>query len=75
MSDEIRVTVDTARCVGSRMCTLEAPQVFTMDEEAGHSTAVPGPVAATEDTWAAVESCPREAIAATSDETGEQLFP
>lgn len=75
MSDRIRVAVDEQQCIGSRMCILEAPTVFTMNEEKGHSTALTEPVERTEDTWAAVEFCPREAITATDAETGEQLFP
>lgn len=75
MSQEIQVSVDTSRCIGSRMCVLEAPEVFTMNEEEGHSTASSTPVERTEGTWAAVEFCPREAIVARDASTGEQLFP
>lgn len=75
MSEEIRVSVDKDLCIGSRMCVLESPEVFTMNEEQGYSTAPDGPVARTDDTWAAVEFCPREAITARDAGTGEQLFP
>ena len=75
MSDTIRVSVDEHQCIGSRMCILEAPEVFTMNEEDGHSMAPSEPVERTAGTWAAVEFCPREAITATDAETGRRLFP
>lgn len=75
MPDRINVSVDRSLCIGSRMCILEAPDVFTMNEEKGWSEATDAPVERTEGTWAAVEFCPREAITATDADTGEQLFP
>lgn len=75
MTDTIRLSVDRTKCIGSRMCVLEAPDVFTMNDAEGWSETPDEPVERTDAVWEAVEFCPREAIVATDAASGAQLFP
>lgn len=57
----MRITADTARCVGAGQCVLSAPAVFDQDDQAivtllADSAEDPGPVRQ------AVDRCPSGAI-------------
>lgn len=73
MSRSIELAVGPA-CVGSGTCRLLRPDVFGADDRQ-RSVVRTSPVAEDDGLWAALESCPVEAISARDAATGEQLFP
>lgn len=60
----MKVWVDPERCQGHTLCAMRAPEVFTLSDIDGHSTAIDGVVPA--ELEAAVReargSCPEQAI-------------
>lgn len=61
MADAVRIHVDHDKCVGSRICTAIAPQVFALDENG--QACVSNPTGDTlEAIQAAAEGCPVSAI-------------
>ncbi|MFN8297841.1 MAG: ferredoxin [Chitinophagales bacterium] len=71
---KLKVTINTNRCVGSRLCVGFLPDVFEMNAE-GQSTIVQlGDTSALELVQTA-EQCPQCAIRVEDEETGEVLFP
>lgn len=70
----LQITVDHNRCVGTRMCTLVAEQVFELDP-AGQSVVKPGVTGPLEAAMEGAENCPMEAITVVDTASGETLFP
>ncbi|WP_435842961.1 ferredoxin [Streptomyces lavendulae] len=64
MGEDIRIQVDTERCVGAGLCALLAPGVFTQDED-GLSAVLPGREDGAGDPQVpvAARGCPVRAIA------------
>jgi ferredoxin len=60
----VKVHVDPERCQGHTLCAMIAPEVFTLDDVDGHSTAIDGEVPEGQAAKAAeaVRSCPEQAI-------------
>lgn len=60
----MKLHVDPERCQGHTLCAMHAPELFTLDDIDGHSTAVEGEVPARLEPSAkdAVQSCPEQAI-------------
>ena len=60
----MKLYVDPERCQGHTLCAMIAPDVFTLDDVDGHSTAADGEVPAGQQAKAAeaVRSCPEQAI-------------
>ncbi|MEV4433789.1 ferredoxin [Streptomyces sp. NPDC049555] len=60
----MRVTIDSEVCIGSGMCALNAPAVFTQDDD-GFGTVLPGKEDGAGDPMVreAVRGCPVQAIA------------
>ena len=60
----MKVQVDPERCQGHTLCAMIAPDVFTLDDMDGHSTAVAGEIPACQEakTAEAIRSCPEQAI-------------
>ena len=60
----MKVHVDPERCQGHTLCAMIAPDVFTLDDVDGHSTALDGEVPADLEAKAAeaIRSCPEQAI-------------
>ncbi|MFQ5967686.1 MAG: ferredoxin [Acidimicrobiia bacterium] len=74
MGDEIRISVDHNKCVGSRLCIQSAPGVFALNEN-GQSTVINVAGGTKHDIIEAAEQCPMEAITVEDAETGNILFP
>ncbi len=64
----MKVYVDPERCQGHTLCAMIAPDLFTLDDEDGHASAVDGEVPAGQETKAAeaIRSCPEQAISIIS---------
>ena len=60
----MKVHVDPERCQGHTLCAMIAPDLFTLDDVDGHSSAVDGEVPADLEAKAAeaIRSCPEQAI-------------
>jgi ferredoxin len=60
----MRVLVDESKCQGHTLCALNAPTLFGLRDEDGHSYVLVDEVAAGEETAArkALEGCPERAI-------------
>lgn len=60
----MKVRVDPGLCQGHTICSMVAPEVFTLDDEDGHASAIEGDVPSTAEakTEEAVRSCPERAI-------------
>ncbi len=60
----MKVHVDPERCQGHTICSMIAPQLFTLDDVDGHSTAIDGEVPGALEAKAAeaIRSCPEQAI-------------
>lgn len=78
----IKVTLDSAICMGSGSCVEVAPKVFQLDLERKKSVFDPAPLrllkdrtANLEDVFLAAQSCPYRVIKLEDVDTGEQLFP
>ena len=73
MKDKIGVSVNHNKCVGSQICVILNPEVFTLNEE-GQSTVI-----AVNDDVARIiytaEQCPQSAIVVEKADSGERLFP
>jgi len=69
--DRWRLSIDPSACVGSGLCTGNAPSHFTLTE----GTAQPrtDEIDADEDALTAAESCPGEAITVTEAVSGRTL--
>lgn len=61
---DVKLYVDPDKCQGHTLCSMIAPQIFTLDDIDGHSTAIDGEVPAELEGKAdeAVRSCPEQAI-------------
>jgi ferredoxin len=64
----VKVHVDPERCQGHTLCSMIAPQLFRLDDEDGHSTAIDGEIPAGLEAKAeeAIRSCPEQAISSIS---------
>jgi ferredoxin len=64
----VKVHVNSELCQGHTLCSMIAPDVFTLNDEDGHSTAVDGEVPADQEAKAAeaIRSCPEQAISIIS---------
>lgn len=69
----MRVEVDEALCVGTRMCVAVAPEVFEFDQGTGLSHAIVAITAMSDEVVEAGESCPVGAIRFTDADTGEEI--
>ena len=60
----VKVHVDPERCQGHTLCAMIAPDLFTLDDVDGHSSAIDGEVPADLEAKAAeaIRSCPEQAI-------------
>lgn len=60
----MKVKVEGSICQGHTLCAMAAPQVFMLDDEDGHATAITGDVAPELEAPAreALRSCPEQAI-------------
>lgn len=60
----MKLYVDPERCQGHTLCALRAPELFTLDDIDGHSTAIDGeaPEGLEASATDAVRSCPEQAI-------------
>jgi len=60
----VKVQVDPERCQGHTLCAMIAPDLFTLDDVDGHSSAIGGEVPADLEAKAAeaIRSCPEQAI-------------
>lgn len=60
----MKLHVDPERCQGHTLCAMQAPDLFTLDDVDGHSTAIEGEVPARleHDAEDAFRSCPEQAI-------------
>ena len=60
----MKVQVDPERCQGHTLCSMIAPDLFTLDDVDGHATAIGGEVPADREAKAteAIRSCPEQAI-------------
>lgn len=60
----MKLHVDSERCQGHTLCAMIAPEIFTLDDVDGHSTALDGEVPGGLEAKAAeaVRSCPEQAI-------------
>ena len=60
----MKVRVDPERCQGHTLCAMIAPDLFTLDDVDGHSSAIDGEVPADLEAKAAeaIRSCPEQAI-------------
>ncbi len=74
MADTLEVQVDAPTCISAGYCRRSLPEVFGADERR-KAVVLKNPVGDQPDLWDAMESCPVEAIRATSTETGETVFP
>ena len=63
-SKELRVIVDADECLGYAICTLDAPSIFEMDDEADVARVIVDLVPADQKALvdAAIKSCPVNAI-------------
>jgi len=78
----VRVTLDSAVCMGSGSCVEIAPKIFSLDHEKKKSIFDPAPLRILkdrspnlEDVFLAAQSCPYRVIKLEDSDTGEQLFP
>jgi ferredoxin len=60
----VKLYVDPDRCQGHTLCAMRAPELFTLDDVDGHSTAIDGevPEGLEQQATDAVKSCPEQAI-------------
>jgi ferredoxin len=60
----MKVWVDPEKCQGHTLCAITAPQLFTLNDLDGHSTAIHGEVPAGLEQLAreAAGTCPEQAI-------------
>lgn len=70
----IKVTVNSNRCVGSRLCMGFLPAVFEMNKE-GQSAVISTDGATAIELVQTAEQCPQCAIRVEDTITGEVLFP
>jgi ferredoxin len=61
---DVKLYVDPDKCQGHTLCSMIAPQIFTLDDIDGHSTAVDSEIPAELEGKAAeaIRSCPEQAI-------------
>ncbi|TVL89291.1 ferredoxin [Streptomyces sp. SAJ15] len=64
----MRVTINHEVCIGSGLCALTAPTVFTQDDD-GYSALVPGHEDSADDPMVreAVRACPVQALSLSGD--------
>lgn len=62
--DQVKVTVDSARCQGHTLCAMNAPQFFVLSDIDGHASFVGGdvPAESLDRIFEAAQSCPEQAI-------------
>ncbi|AYJ50327.1 ferredoxin [Rhodococcus sp. P1Y] len=60
----MKVRVEPELCQGHTICSMVAPDVFTLDDEDGHASAIDGEVPASQESKVeeAIRSCPERAI-------------
>ncbi len=72
--NNIRLTVNHNRCVGSQLCMQFSPKVFQLNEN-GQSSVIDADAESLEQILATAEQCPQVAIMVEDLATGVQLFP
>ena len=60
----MKVRVEPGLCQGHTICSMVAPDIFVLDDEDGHASAIDGEVPADQVTKVreAIKSCPERAI-------------
>lgn len=60
----MKVHVEPGLCQGHTICSMVAPDIFLLDDEDGHASAIDGDIAAEKiaSVQEAVKSCPERAI-------------
>lgn len=71
---KLKITIDRDECIGDGACEGEAPDTFSMDDDA-KAVVAETPGDDFETIMAAAEACPTECIKVIDTETGEQLCP
>ena len=63
----MKVHVETGLCQGHTMCSMVAPEIFVLDDEDGHASAIDGDIPSDKiaDVREAIRSCPERAIVET----------
>ena len=61
---DVKVAVDTARCVGHARCNFVAPEAFELDDD-GYAVVIAGAGVSDDDLRLAADSCPERAITVT----------
>ncbi len=72
--ENIKVSVDLNKCVGSQLCIMFSPTVFERDGN-GQSKIVNRNGANLAEILSTAEQCPQCAIKVENTQTGEVLFP
>ncbi|MCC6477211.1 ferredoxin [bacterium] len=69
-----KITIDKNKCVGSTICTMEAPEIFALGAEFQSHVIDPD---SNEDELIlhAAQSCPMNAIIVTERETEKRVWP
>jgi len=62
VSDTIRLTLDTEKCIGVGQCELLESDVFRLDDDEGIAVIIGDPVLPADRARAVVEKCPSQAI-------------
>jgi ferredoxin len=60
----MKTRVEPHLCQGHTICSMVAPNIYTLDDEDGHASAIEGDVPSSEEKSVAeaVKSCPERAI-------------
>jgi ferredoxin len=62
---DVKVSVDTKRCVGHARCNVVAPEAFDLDDD-GYAVVIATSDASPDDLRNAADSCPEQAITVTA---------
>jgi ferredoxin len=71
---EVHIKIDYNKCVGSTICVMDLPDVFSLNEDAQSQVLDPA-AASRQKIIDAAGACPMSAISVFDTETGERLFP
>ncbi len=72
--NNIRLSVNHNRCVGSQLCVQFSPKVFVLNDH-GQSSVIDADAEDLDKILATAEQCPQCAILVEDLATGAQLFP
>lgn len=73
-ANQLKITVDHNKCVGSTICVLLVPKVFALNGD-GQSTVANASGDSLQALLNAAENCPLSAIGVVDQRTGKVLFP